>query len=76
MSEPDENEPSAIAQAMNWASRVMTMGFSIVVPTFIGYLLDNRWQTAPLLALGGALFGMVVAVWQFYKMLKELGERE
>jgi hypothetical protein len=48
-------------------------GFVIAVPLLLfinfGKYLDERWQTAPLLTLGGAILAMVfTSVWLYQKI--------
>ena len=53
---------SAFASAIVWTSRVTTISLEMVVPTLIGYWLDQRLGTRVLFLTLGAILGFVTAL--------------
>ncbi len=45
-----------------------TLVFSILIFTYIGQYLDRRWDTAPWMMLAGALCGITVGFYHFFKV--------
>ena len=59
MAQPEEEEPSALARALQQSQ----MGLQLIAPVLglgaIGWFLDRRFATSPWLALGGMVLGIV-----------------
>lgn len=55
------------------ALRLVGVGFfiggSIVLGVFAGLWLDNKFNTKPILMIGGLILGLVVAFYGVYQML-------
>ena len=60
MSPPDGRSP--VAQAMAWATRIITVSMEMVLPGLIGYWLDTKLGTRALFMLIGFVLGSTVAV--------------
>ncbi|MCE9544052.1 MAG: AtpZ/AtpI family protein [Planctomycetia bacterium] len=71
--QPDDR--SAMATALAWASRVMTVALEMVLPGVLGGWLDRRWGTGFLAAIGFA-FGLVVGVAHLVLISRELPKRK
>lgn len=67
----DEPEtPHAMAIAMEWVSRIITVSLEMVLPGLGGQWLDRRWGTSPLLLLLGLALGLSLGVWQLIRMTR------
>lgn len=49
---------------------------SIVVGLFIGYLLDELFNTSPVLLIIFTLYGMAAGFYNFFKIVKKYDKRE
>jgi hypothetical protein len=67
---PDERSPMAVG--LEWSTRLITIGLEMAVPIVGGYWLDQRIGTLPLFVCLGALAGVAVAAWQFFRIAREL----
>lgn len=45
-----------------------TLVFSILIFTYIGQYLDKRWDVTPWMTLAGALCGITVGFYHFFKV--------
>jgi F0F1-type ATP synthase assembly protein I len=66
-----ENPPddrSSYASAMQWVSRITSIGIEMVLPGLIGYWIDLRLGTKPLLLIFGVILGFVGGIWQLIKL--------
>ena len=70
MSPPDGR--SAVAQAMDWATRIMAVSMEMVLPGLIGYWLDTKFGTRALFMLIGFVLGSTVAVKHLLSMTHTL----
>ncbi len=50
------------------------MTTSVVVFTFLGYYVDKKWETRPWFTIVGAVVGLVVGFYQFFKIV--LGQQK
>ena len=69
------DDRSAMAQAMQWASRVTTVSLEMALPALAGHWADQRLATAPLLTIGGAVFGLALGMWHLIQMTRTSGDR-
>ena len=65
-SSTDERSPAVRAYA--WASRLTTVSLEMVLPGLVGYWLDLRWKTQPLLTIIGFACGLALGMWHLLKM--------
>jgi F0F1-type ATP synthase assembly protein I len=72
-SRPDRR--SSIAIGMQWATRITSLAFEMVVPALLGYWGDEKWGTAPWLVITGAVVGMLSAGLHFKQIMDELAGR-
>ncbi|HEY5316099.1 MAG TPA: AtpZ/AtpI family protein [Pirellulales bacterium] len=54
------------------ASMIISIGMELVIPGLIGYWLDGRFGTKPLLLLIGFAVGMLAAGWQLTRLVAKL----
>lgn len=66
------HEPSPIAQALQWVSRVLAVAAVMVLPGVAGQWLDERWGTGFLALLGLAL-GVTAGIWSLLAMTRPPG---
>ena len=67
---PDDR--SAMAVALGWASRVMSVSIEMVLPGLLGLWLDYKLQTVVLFTVLGFGFGMALAIWHLLRMTATL----
>ena len=67
---PEDRTPMAVG--LEWSTRLITIGLEMAVPIVGGYWLDRRFGTLPLFVCIGALLGLALAAWQFYRIAREL----
>lgn len=67
------NDTSPFVLAMQWSSRITTISLELVVPVLIGYWLDRRWGTLPLLIIVGVILGFVTATLSLLQLAKPPG---
>ncbi|HVA50972.1 MAG TPA: AtpZ/AtpI family protein [Pirellulales bacterium] len=63
------NEPSPVAEAMTWVSRVLAVVAMMVLPGLAGQWLDKRWGTG-FLGLIGFAVGLVSGMGYLLAMTK------
>jgi F0F1-type ATP synthase assembly protein I len=56
---------------MYWATRISSVGFSMAVPPLIGVWLDGKWGTSPWLVVTGAVFGFLIGMLEFVKLMRQ-----
>lgn len=64
----DKRPPLVVA--MEWVSKVTTIGLEMALPPTVGHWLDERWDTEPWLVLTGAILGMAVAALHLRELLQ------
>jgi F0F1-type ATP synthase assembly protein I len=67
---PDDR--AAFARAMELATLVTTIGLEMVVPSAIGYWLDQRLGSKPAFTVLGVVLGMTVGIWHAIRLGAEL----
>jgi F0F1-type ATP synthase assembly protein I len=59
----DRPEPrSPLAVAVQWASRITTVGLEFALPPLAGVYLDRYWSLRPLATVLGVLIGFAVGM--------------
>jgi F0F1-type ATP synthase assembly protein I len=71
MDRPPEDDRSAVAIAMAWASRIIALSASMVVPALIGAWIDQQLNTKVVFLLLGMALGIAAAVVQLMRIVKE-----
>lgn len=70
---PDKSVFESLSQAYRELSPYLNIGYvfvaSVVLLAFAGRYLDARWGTDPWLTLTGALLGIAVGFYQFFKIV-------
>ena len=67
----DSNEDrSAMAVAMAWASQITAISVEMVLPGLGGLWLDRKFNTTPLLTLLGFALGLTAAIWHLIRITK------
>ena len=61
---------SSIAEAYHWLSIVTTITLEMVLPAYLGSVLDERWSTKPVLVMVGAGLGMFVSITHLIQVTK------
>ena len=70
MSRPPENL-TPMAQAMEWATRIMAVALEMVIPGLVGKWLDDRLGTWYCVLLGFG-FGLFAGMWHLVLMTRQL----
>ena len=68
----EEDDRSATAKAMDWVSRIMTLGFVVVIPTGLGYWLDGVLGCSPWMVILGLFAGLVSAGYLLWKLVARM----
>ena len=64
----DSRSPQARAYA--WASRLMTISLSMVIPGLLGYAIDRRLRWKGVFTIVGFMIGMSYGMWQLLKIAR------
>ena len=69
----DQNQDgrSDMARGYVVASRVMSIGFQMIIPVGVGWWADSAWKTSPWLMLLGVVFGFVVSMMELMQLARE-----
>ncbi|HIQ22634.1 MAG TPA: AtpZ/AtpI family protein [Planctomycetes bacterium] len=81
--EPSERDPhqsrdredqglSPLAQAVAWSSRITTVGLEMALPGLLGYWLDKRLGTSPLLLILLVAVGVTSGMIHLLRMVASL----
>ena len=62
---------SAMARGYVLASRVMSIGFQMIIPVGVGWWADSAWKTSPWLMLLGVVLGFVVSMMELMQLARE-----
>lgn len=65
---PDDR--SSYANAMQWVSVITSVSIEMVLPGAIGYWIDQRLGTKPVLLILGVILGFVGGIWQLIRLTK------
>jgi F0F1-type ATP synthase assembly protein I len=64
------DDRASIASAYQWSARITSVSLELVVPGLIGYWLDQRWGTLPLLVIVGVILGFVTSFLSLLRLIK------
>lgn len=67
----DRDGRHAMARGYVLASRVMSIGFQMIVPVGLGWWGDSAWKTTPWLMLLGVVVGFAVAMMELIQLSRE-----
>jgi ATP synthase protein I len=59
--------------ALEWSTRITTLGFELAIPAALGYWLDLKWGTAPWLLIAGASLGFLSFMTHLLQIAKDMG---
>jgi F0F1-type ATP synthase assembly protein I len=69
----DRDDRSSFASAYMWSARITSISLELVIPVLIGYWLDYRWGTLPLLLIVGVVLGFLTATLSLLRLTKPPG---
>ena len=67
----DRDGRHAMARGYVLASRVMSIGFQMIIPVGLGWWADSAWKTTPWLMLLGVVVGFSVAMMELVQLARE-----
>ena len=70
-SPPNRDDRSPMAIAVQWASRVTSIGLTFALPPLAGAYLDRLWTPKPWGTLVGVVVGFAVGMGQVLKIARE-----
>lgn len=76
MPQKDRRSHSALVEAHQWVSRLITISLEMALPAFLGHWLDERWGISPWLTASGALLGFACGMTHLLQMAKEAERKE
>ena len=71
---PNRRQPPMV-QAMHWVSQVTSIALEMILPALLGLWLDNRWGTAPGLAITGAVLGFFVSMNHLLGLARRMNQK-
>ena len=74
MGEPSDDR-TAMAKAMGWASRAMTISAEMVLPGLLGVWIDQKLNTKVLFTLVGFATGLTAAIWHLLRMARSQAKK-
>jgi F0F1-type ATP synthase assembly protein I len=69
------DDRSALALGLEWASRITTIAFEMVIPAAAGYWLDLRINVFPLFLALGAVLGFVIGLYSLLQLARPNGQK-
>lgn len=72
---PPASDPSAMATAFQWASRIVTVSLEMVLPGLAGVFVDRYLGTLVVFTLLGFALGFAAAGWHLAAMIRAPGSR-
>ena len=70
----DSDHRSAKAKAYHKASQVLSICLEMIIPCCVGYWVDNRVGTLPILTLVGLALGMSLGIYGLVKLASSQAE--
>jgi len=71
---PDGRSPIAIA--IEWSTRLMTIGLEMALPAAAGYWLDLHISTSPVFVILGALLGFIAGMFHLLQIARFQGPKK
>lgn len=65
-------DPKTLAEAYKTASRVTNLALGCIVPPGLGFLLDKKFGTLPVLSIVGSIFGLISLFVQLRQLIREM----
>ena len=62
---------SSLSVAVQWASRVTTVGLEFALPPLAGAYLDRHWPLSPLATILGVFLGFAVGMMHILRIARE-----
>jgi hypothetical protein len=66
---------SPLAEAIEWGSRITTIGFSFAIPPLVGFGLDRWLSWTPVATLAGVVLGFAAGMLQTVNLARHLPAR-
>ena len=71
MDRPPADDRSALSLAWAWATRIIVVAATMVVPALIGAWIDQKLGTVAVFLLVGLALGVTAAIVQLMRIVKE-----
>jgi len=71
MTDPEPDDRSPMAAAIEWSARLMTIGLEMALPAFGGYWLDHRFGTSPVFVVLGAMLGFALGMFHLMQIARQ-----
>jgi len=68
---PDDRSPMTLA--IEWSTRLMTIGLEMALPAAAGHWLDLRIGTSPIFVILGAMLGFAVGMFHLMQIARQQG---
>lgn len=70
---------SSLSEAYRKVAPYLNIGYffatAVTLLTLLGYYLDKKWQTDPWLTLSGAILGIILGFYNFFKTVFSLEKK-
>ncbi len=71
MDRPPADDRSALSLAWGWATRIIAVAATMVVPALLGAWIDQKLGTIAVFMLIGLAMGVTMAILQLMRIVKE-----
>lgn len=71
MTRETSDDRSPMALAIEWSTRMMTIGLEMALPAGGGYWLDLRAGTSPLFVIVGAILGFAAGMYHLLQIARQ-----
>lgn len=68
-----DDDRSALAVALAWATQAMTIAAEMAVPALVGHWLDGKFGTGVILTLVGVGLGFALGTWHLILLARSIG---
>jgi len=76
MTQDTSDDRSPMAMAIEWSTRLMTIGMEMALPAAGGYWLDLHVGTSPIFLVLGAMLGFAAGMFHLLRIARQQGPQK